>query len=200
MRKRQQIRGRAVRQANAWGRRGYSLAELMITMGIIAVLITIGYPSLMTALPNMRLKSAARELYSVLQNARMNAVKTNSTWAVVFDTANGAYYLCSDSGADGVWSTWSDNSIEKAVPLSGYGSGVGYGGGAASGAVPGGGIPGDGVSFNNNLVTFSSRGLSSGSGYVYLDNQDNIRSYAVGCLTSGAIRMLTWDSATSTWQ
>ena len=179
---------------------GYSLVELMITVAIIAVLITIGYPSLMNALPNMRLKSAARELYSVLQSARMNAVKTNSTWGVVFNTASGVYYLCSDNGADGLWSTTADNTIVRTVTLSNYGSGVTYGGGAATSAVPGGALPGDFVSFNNNLVTFSSRGLSSGNGYVYLDNQDNVRAYAVGCLTSGAIRMLTWNNTAGAWQ
>ena len=159
--KRQRLKNRFRRGAAGMATAGYSLVELMITVAIIAVLITIGYPSLMNALPNMRLKSAARELYSVLQSARMNAVKTNSTCSVVFDTVTGNGQYTINCGS------------LRTVKLDDYGSGVTFGS----------------ISYSNNTVSFSSRGLCiSNNGSVTLKNQNN-QTYKVTIFYSGAISM-----------
>ncbi len=177
---------------------GFTLAELVMTIAVIGILLAIGGTQLMSSLPDMRLKSAARDLYSNMQLARMNAVKNNTTWGLVFDPANSRYFICSDSGADGVWSTTADNTVFTTINFASYKSGVGYGHGNITGnnsaTSPPVAFPVDDVSYNNNVLTFSSKGLG-GAGYVYLDNQNNSTSYTVGSQASGVVRILMWQGA-----
>ncbi|MFW8602331.1 GspH/FimT family pseudopilin [Desulfobacterota bacterium M19] len=180
--------------------RGFTLIEIIVVISIIGILLAIVGSQLLNALPDMRLKSAARELYSNMQTARMNAIKNNTTWGIFFDTANNRYLLCSDSGADGTWSTIADNTIVSTINFPSQ-SGVGYGHGNITGnnSVSGSAFPSDDVSYNNDVVTFNSKGLS-GAGYVYLDNQNKSTSYAVGTQASGVIRLLMWRGTGKKWQ
>lgn len=189
---------------------GFTLVELMIVIGVAAVLMAIAIPGILGWLPDYRLKGAANDLFSNLQWTKLNAVKANKDWAVVFDTANGRYYICSDSGADGVWSTvfgaGAENTVERTVDFARYDSGVGYGSGSAiTNATSGGGaLPGDNVSYQctlcnpneSNVLVFDSRGTCE-AGYAYLDSNTNSLSYAVGTRVSGIILMHRW--AGSAW-
>ena len=69
--------------------RGFSLFEAMIVLAIIAILAAIGIPTFSRMLPDMRLRSAAQDLYGNLQDAKMTAVRTNSPSALTFYPANG---------------------------------------------------------------------------------------------------------------
>ena len=179
---------------------GFTLVELMIVVGLAAVLMAIAIPGILGWLPNYHLKGAANDLFSNLQWAKLNAIKANKNWAVVFDTANGQYHICSDSGPDNVWSTVFGagvaNTVERTFDFARYGSGVGYGSGSATtNATTGGGaLPGDNVSYNVNILTFNSRGTCN-AGYVYLDNNNNSLSYAVGTRVSGVILTHRWAGA-----
>lgn len=175
---------------------GFTLVELIIAIGVAAVLMAFAIPGVLNWLPDFRLKGAANDLFSNLQWAKLSAVKENKDWAIVFDTANGAYYICSDRGADNVWSTVfgaGKNTVERAVDFAQYDSGVGYGSGAAlfDATTDQGVVPGDNVSYNFNVLTFNSRGTCS-AGYVYLDNNNNSLAYAVGTRVSGVIRLRRW--------
>lgn len=59
------------------GNRGYSLVELLVTVGIIAILSAVVLPSIVNSIPHYQLRSAARTLVVDLQRARMEAVKRN---------------------------------------------------------------------------------------------------------------------------
>lgn len=188
---------------------GFTLVELMIVIGVAVVLMAFAIPGILSWLPDYRLKGAANDLFSNLQWAKLNAVKANKDWAVVFDTANGQYHICSDSGADGVWSTVFGagvaNTVERTFDFARYDSGVGYGSGSATtNATTGGGaLPGDNVSYEctlcdpdeSNVLKFDSRGACE-AGYVYIDNNKNSLSYAVGTRVSGVIRLSRWAGAT----
>lgn len=173
---------------------GFSLLELMIVLGLLSIMAAIAIPSFLDWLPRYRLKSAARDLYSNMQKARIKAIKSNKDWALVFKGADNKYYLCSDNG-DNVWSTVGDNTVEEIIDLDGYQSGVQYGHGKAS-APAGGSFPADEISYNSNVVSFNSRGTGS-SGYVYLENEKNT-AYAVGSLSSGVIKLQIWNG--SAWE
>ena len=158
--------------------KGFTLIELIIAMVIMGIIAAIGVPNFLSYMANYNLKAAANELYSSMQFARINAVKQNKEWAVVFDTANGIYYVCSDNG-DGDWTTVGNNVIEKTTTLSDYASDIVYGMGnaTASVTVTGDALPGGAV--------FGSRGtLSVNEGYYYLTNGKGT-AYAIGSGVGG---------------
>lgn len=186
---------------NTTKQEGFTLAELVLVVAIISILAAIAIPNFLNWLPNMRLRAAARDLYSNMQRIRSEAVKTNQDWAIVFNTANNTYSICSSPGADGNWSTLADNTIVGAVNLAQSASGIGFGHGTIpegnSAATPAANFPADNVSYNNNTLVFNSRGTCS-AGYVYIQNQNNT-VIAVGTQASGAV-MLRRNLGGSTWK
>jgi len=174
---------------------GFTLIELLITFVILGIATAIAIPGFARWLPGYRLKSASRELYSNMQLAKMGAVRDSADWAIVFDTVASRYLICSDDGGDGNWTTLGDNSIEKTVNFSDY-EGVNYGhGNATTNATQGGGaFPVDNVSYTSpdNVTIFTSRGMVSNLGYVYLSNNQG-SSYTVATpIIAGVILMKKW--------
>ena len=171
---------------------GFTMIEVMIVVAVFSVMAAIAIPGFSTWLPNYRLKSAARDLYSNMQLAKMGAVRNNGNWAIVFSAGSNSYRVCSDDGGDGDW-TDGDETVEKTVNLTDYESGVAYGHGNA--ASPIGGSFGDEVTFGSNVAVFNSRGmLNPPSGYVYLSNTKN-NAYAIGSMTSGVTLLKKWTGA-----
>ena len=62
----------------ATSRRGYTLAELMITMSVIAVISAIAMPSFINYVQGASLRAGAEEMMSVLNTARSVAIKENT--------------------------------------------------------------------------------------------------------------------------
>lgn len=171
--------------------KGFTLTEVIVVVAIIGILSAIATPTIIAWVPNYRLKSAARDVYSILQKARSIAVKSNRDTAVVFDVANNRYSLCDD------WLAGACVGTSQTIDLSNSGSGIKFGHGNATAAVPGGAFPANNVSYNTSTAVFNSRGLGN-AGNVYLDHQSNTNTYAIGSLTSGAIRILKWQGGS--WQ
>jgi type IV fimbrial biogenesis protein FimT len=63
---------------------GFTLTEVMIVTGVIALMAAIAIPNIISWLPDIRLKAAARGLYSNLQKAKLEAVKSNTTVSFSF--------------------------------------------------------------------------------------------------------------------
>ena len=175
---------------------GFTMIELVIAVAIIAIMTAIAIPGFSTWLPNYRLKSAARDVYSNMQLAKMGAVRNNGNWAIVFDTTAGAhrYLVCSDDGVDDDWSATGDNATEKIVDLGDYSSGVAYGhGNATTNATVGGGVfPDDDISYTTNVAIFTPRGTVNTLGYVYLSNNKGSSYAAATPNIAGLIILRKW--------
>ena len=64
---------------------GFSIFELMVVIGIMAILSTIAVPGIIHWLPKHRVGVAARDVKSTLEFARSNAIKRNRVVRVDFD-------------------------------------------------------------------------------------------------------------------
>ena len=78
---------------------GFTLMELLVTIGIIAVVSAIAVPNFMSWLPKYRLGNASRDVLAILQKTRVRAVKDNLLCAVQFNVGNESYTAISDDGA-----------------------------------------------------------------------------------------------------
>lgn len=117
--------------------------ELIVVMVIIAIGAALTVPNIGGWLPNYRLRSAARDVASTLRFAQIKAVSSNTTYQVVFDTANDSYiiqYLDTGGG-------WVNDGETQTLPA--------------------------GVKFNTtfgNVASFSSNSTVANSGDINLNN------------------------------
>ena len=190
---------------------GFTLVELMVTLTVIAIVAGLAAPSLMMLAPDMALRSAARDLYAKLHEAKMQAIKESNQISVRF---NGSYYYIdadgdhaytpsavdtfTDTNGDGVYNPGEPfddvdgNKVysgETAISFTDYGYGVDRGTGNAT------------ANWNDDpctqagVITFNSRG-TSGSGTIYLENRNQDISYAVTVVSAGSIRIRKYSGAT----
>ena len=84
---------------------GFTLVDVVATVSVLGIVVTIAIPAFSTWLPDQRLKTAARDLYSNMQLTKIGAIKPNAQWAIVFDAGAtpGRYFICSDDGANDTW-------------------------------------------------------------------------------------------------
>jgi prepilin-type N-terminal cleavage/methylation domain-containing protein len=68
--------------------RGFSLLELLIVVGIVLVMAALAVPTLMTQVYAIRIQYSARDVSSLLQRARMEAVRKNSFYSMQFVAGN----------------------------------------------------------------------------------------------------------------
>ena len=182
------------------GKRGLTIIELVVVMCILGVMVLIAIPNIGRWLPRYRLRSAARDVASNIQLARLGAIKDNREWAVIFDTNSQSYRIISNRGPDGNWDTPDDVGYKGDVspwPLStknlrDYPT-VRFGD-SGHGPRPDGGDVGDGVTFGQDRAEFNPAGTST-AGTVYLQNNRNGALAISVSSSTGIVRMWTWDSS-----
>lgn len=71
---------------------GFSLIELIVVVGIIAVMAAVGLPAIGRYFRNYQIRNAAREVATELQTARTKAIMKNVNWGVLFVTLSPTTY------------------------------------------------------------------------------------------------------------
>lgn len=77
---------------------GFTLVELMITVAVLAVMLTIGFPSFQSVLRSNRIATATNEMIASMSLARSEAIKNT----------HGAGVCASTAGADCDGASWGD--------------------------------------------------------------------------------------------
>lgn len=102
---------------------GFTIIELIIVICLISMLTAIAVPSFIQWLPNYRLKAAVRDLYSDMQKARMEAVKTNRNVFITFVSGGynaagqvGSYQVFVDVDANGLFNAGDRTLAQKNMP------------------------------------------------------------------------------------
>lgn len=100
--------------------RGYTLLELMVTLGIVSILAAVAVPSFNDIIRTQRLRSVASDLNATFQLARSEAVKRNtdvtvtragSSWVEGWTVTAAGDTLRSQDAVSGVNITGSANSF-----------------------------------------------------------------------------------------
>ena len=80
-------------KANIKPKRGVTLIELLIGIGIMTVLMTIASPHFQGYILNTNLRSAAREIEADIEDLKQRAITENNTFEIVFDTLQNRYTI-----------------------------------------------------------------------------------------------------------
>jgi len=80
---------------------GFTLAETIMVVAVLAVLTAVAVPNYLSLLPDIRLKDAAGDIKSDIQLARQKAIRENGNIALLFDMGANRYTIFVDNGAGG---------------------------------------------------------------------------------------------------
>jgi type IV fimbrial biogenesis protein FimT len=95
--------------------RGFSLAEILVAIGIFAILAAIAAPQFVAFRPKNRLNGAARQIYSELMWARSKAVNDNSSYVVTFPTNQTMQIAGSTTKTVNIQTEYSDVTLTSTV-------------------------------------------------------------------------------------
>lgn len=183
---------------NLNNQKGMTLNELLITMVIMGIVLSIAIPGFSTWLPKHRVNAMAREVYFDLMLARTMAVTNNNNVIVSFSTSGDHSYTIhddtdEDDAQDG-GETVKTISLKDNIEF-GFNTGVSDvdGNALGSGVVMGA----------DNKIIFNSRGMAGESGSVYLIPKQDIgetsgRMRAVSVLqATGQVELFKYDQGGS---
>lgn len=108
-----------MRPPRNWHRpeRGFSLVELLVVMALIAIMALVGMPWLLSTLSRAKLVGAAKEASTLMQLARLEAIKQSVPTQVLFDSASNSFFVFADSDQNGSFTAGVDRVLVRGNPL-----------------------------------------------------------------------------------
>lgn len=105
--KRTEVGGDYHRKSSIADSAGFTLAELLITMAVAAVLTALSVPVLKSTMSRMRMNSAVSSISTAIGNARYSAIRNSDIYTLDFKTPQNTYVITDVS----------KNQVGAAVPL-----------------------------------------------------------------------------------
>lgn len=94
--------------------KGFTLVEAIITVAVIGILVMIGVPTFIGSLSRSRLTGTAREVATLMQVARLEAIKLNAPTEVNYDATANQFFVFVDIDRNGVESA-ADHRLTSVV-------------------------------------------------------------------------------------
>ena len=138
--------------------RGFTLMELLITLGILGIMLTASWGSFQGMIRQHRLTGATNQVATHLRLARERSVAEGNNYIVTFRVAQNDYQIWDDEGNDAV-ATPTEGRVNHTIP-----AGV---------AIQTANF------FASNRIIFQADGTTNASGAVQLANGENSRSINV---------------------
>jgi type IV fimbrial biogenesis protein FimT len=144
---------------------GFTILELIVTLGILAVVLTIAIPNFQWISINGNLKTAARDLIADVNAMKQRAMANNKTYQIVFNVGGNSYTIQEKAGNPPP----ADADLPIIKTPSAYGNGI-----TITSAPFGAGT----------TIEFQTRGTISQAGSVNLNNSRNSTA-TITCNLSG---------------
>jgi prepilin-type N-terminal cleavage/methylation domain-containing protein len=144
-------------------KKGVTILEIIIVMVIIAIAAALTIPNIGAWIPTYRLRTATRDIVSLMRSAQMRAISENVEYRVRFVAADGSFVLQRRT-TTGVWM---DEGVAQRVP-----SGIRF----------------HEVNLPNNCAEFNPNATSSAGNVILRNRKENQKRIVVFSAT-GRIRI-----------